>query len=320
MNDFFNVTSPEKREKFLLGVAAILFVVIVLPMLYYLFGGDATALQMKKKGQLAEIEKLERNLEQQKTIQKRLADLAARSLPGEDSLSKSLYQNWLMDLAESAGIRERKIDPGTISSVKAPGGKGNQYTKYTFTFSGKGTLAQLTEFLQRFHKSHYLHLIRRVSPTPTRNSGELDVAMTIEALSLPQSKTSKSLPPLPENWTLSSDQEKEQLDRIISRNFFAAYSPPRPELPQTTAVEPPAENFDHAPFCYVYTVVDVEGKQQVWIDVRTEGKRYKLFEGEMFRLGGVRCFVKKIDFDRVQFEAAKNLYTIKVGNSFAEWE
>ncbi len=67
-------------------------------------------------------------------------------------------------------------------------------------------------------------------------------------------------------------------------------------------------------------MVEVDDKPQVWIDIRTEGKKYKLFEGEMFRLGEVRCSVKKIEFDRVQVEAAGGLYTIKVGNSFAEYE
>jgi hypothetical protein len=183
-------------------------------------------------------------------------------------------------------------------------------------------LDQIAEFLRRFHKADYLHLIRKVSPRPIKNSKEMDVSITIEALSLPQASSDRTLPDIETTQLTATDTDKTMLKQITDRALFSEYVPPRVvvEQPSTERRTTPPLPFDHSPYCYVTAVVEVNGKPQVWIEIRTEGKKYKLFEGEMFHLGEVRCYVKKIELGKVQFEAVGSLYTIRTGKSFAEYE
>lgn len=312
MNGLFDISSPRKRERLLLVIAGALFLVIVIPVFYHLFGGEITKLRSRRNQLSGQLEKLESEVERQAEIRKRLTDLYSRSLPPGDLLAQSLYQNWLIDMATDVGIRDKRIDPGSIAPMK------DQYKKYTFTLHGKGSLEQIAEFLRRFHKAGYLHLVRKVTPRPIRASNELEVSITVEALALPQAKPTRMLPRRSESEMAPTETEKTMLRDITQRNLFASYVPPRPAGEAPPPVK--EDDFDQAPYCFVTAIVEVDGKFQVWVDLRTEGKRFKLHEGDMFRLGGVRCFVKKIEFDRVQFEAAGGLYTVKIGQSFAEYE
>lgn len=320
MSNLFDISSPQKRERFLLIIAGILFVIVMIPLFYYLFGSEVSKLRLQRNRFQTDIEKLEAEVRNKDQIKKRLADLTIRSLPPGDSLTQSLYQNWLLDTAYAVGLQNSRIDQGSISNVKAGANSPykDHYKKYTFTIHCRGTLGQMAEFLRRFHKTDYLHLVRNVSPRPIRNSGEMEISITVEALALPQAKVSRTLRKISGEMLAETDDDRRKLDEITGRNLFAAYRPPgeTPKPPET----PKEEEFDQSPYCYVTAIVEVDDKAQVWVDLRTEGKKFKLFEGEMFRLGGVRCFVKKIEFDRVHFEAAGGQYTIKIGKSFAEYE
>jgi hypothetical protein len=105
---------------------------------------------------------------------------------------------------------------------------------------------------------------------------------------------------------------------ITDRALFSTYVPPSPPRSPDPRPTPRPPGFQHNPYCFVTAVVEVDGKPQVWIDVRTEAKKYRLYEGEKFLLDGVDCFVKKIDYDKVDFDVAGERYLVKVGKSFAE--
>ncbi len=316
MNDLLDVSNPAKRERLILILGGIIFVAVVIPVFYQLFGKELSKSITNRNRLKTELEELESEVRDQNAIKRRLTELTTMSLPSNDGFAESLYQNWLVDLATDVGIVEKRVDRPSATQLRTQ--NRVQYRKYTFTLHGKGTLEQIAEFLRRFHKTRYLHLVRKVAPRPIKNSKEMDVSITVEALSLPQAPSSRALPAIEQDSIRITDGEQEMLKRIADRALFSVYSPPRPESPSRDPGRP--NRFDHSPYCYITSVVEVDDKPQVWIDIRTEGKKYKLFEGEMFRLGEVRCSVKKIEFDRVQVEAAGGLYTIKVGNSFAEYE
>lgn len=311
MSGLFDVSTPQKRERFLLVVGAAMFLIFVIVVFNFLFGGEVSK-QRRLRNQLREnIAKLEADLQQKDTIKRRLADFTNRSLPPD---AQSLYQNWLLDTAYDVGLQDRRVDPGSVSSMK------DHYKKYTFTLHGRGTLEQIAEFLRRFNKTEYLHLVRRVAPRSIKNSMEMDVSITVEALTLPKTRVSRTLRSVSGEKLAITDSEKGMLREISSRNLFAPYSPPRPDGPKPE-IAPKQDDFDHSPYCFVIaSIVDKEGKPQVWVNLRTEGKLHKLHEGDMFRLGGVRCFVRKIEEKRATFEAAGGLYTVKVGKSFAEYD
>lgn len=316
MNNLFDISTPEKRERFLLIVAGILLVIIVIPIMYSLFGSKTTRLRADRTRLKEDIAKLENDVRQKDQIKKRLDELIEQSLPPGDALAQSLYQNWLIKTAYDAGLQGNQVAPGSVTPMK------DHYRKFTMTLNSRGNLKEISEFLRLFHKTDYLHLVRKVAPRMTRNWEQMDVSITVEALMLPQAKTSQRLRNIPARTIAITDAESQTLRDITQRNLFVAWSPPPPTGPTGPTTPPPPNVFDHSPYCFIGSILEVDGKPQVWVDVRTEGKQFKLYEGDMFRLGGVRCFIKKIDFDnrKVDVEAAGGMYTIKSGNSFAEYE
>jgi len=316
MFSFLNASTPQKREQLLLIAGGLMFIIVAAVMFNYLFGNEVLHLRTQRNKQREDIEKFEAIADQKDAVKKGLTELTARSLPPEDSLAQSLYQNWLIDAAYRAGLRNNRVDSGAASPFK------DLYKKYTFTLHGRGTLGQIAEFLRYFDQTDYLHLIRKVSPRTIKNSNELDISITVEALALPQAQRTRSLRKISEDKLKITDEEKTVLNTITSRNLFAAWSPPQPPGPLVQRTEEgKRDEFDHAPYCYVIaSVVGQDNKPQVWVNIRSEGKIYKLFEGEMFRLGGVRCYVRKIEEKKVTFEAAGGMYTVKVGHSLTEYE
>jgi hypothetical protein len=319
MSGLFDISTPKKRERFLLIVGGIVLVAVIVPLFYQVFWTDIVKLRTQRNRFKSDIEKLEKDVEQKDAVKKHIDELLATSLPSRDDFAQSLYQNWLMDLATDVGITEKKLDTGSVATVKSQ--NKTHYKRFTFTLHGKGQLEQVAEFLRRFYNTDYLHLVRKVVPRPVKNSRLMDVSITVEAISLPLARASRTLPAVDKKAAELTDADKAAFEHLKDRNLFAAYVPPRPEGERREVVPPPQPpSFDQSPYCYVIAVVEVDSKPQVWVHLRTEGKIYKLFEGEMFRLGTVRCYVKKIDFDRVQFEAAGGMYSVRVSKSFAEWE
>ncbi len=320
MSGLFDTSTQEKRERVLIGVMVVVVVVVVLPMLYNLFGTKITKARRDREQLQAEVEKLETEMATEEAVKNKLKRMSEESLPTDETYAKRTYQQWLMEQAEDAGFRERRIDPGNVSAVRA--NNRNLYKRFTFILHGNGTMSQLADFLRRFEKSGYLHLVRKIDPRPVRNSQIMNLTITVEALSLDQAKSERSLPPIPRGRLNATEDERAMLNLIGDRALFSVYTPPR--LVQTEGPKGPdpprAPDFDHSPYCYVTAIVEVDGKMQVRVHVRTEDKVYWLSLDEMFRLGGVRCFVRKIEFDRVSFEAAGSLYTVKVGKSFAEYD
>ncbi len=308
-----NLSSPEKREKFLLVVAGILLFLVIVPTVYVYFGAESAKLSAQRSKLRTDLEKLEKETQNADEINKRLEKLASISLPPNESVAQSVYRNWLLDQASASGLREIKIDQGAISPFK------EFYKKYTISLHARASLEQLATFLGRFQRTDHLQLIRSVSIRPLKESREMDVSLKVEALALRQAKPATTLTMRDKSNALSMEAERKMLKTIVDRALFSTYVPPSAQ-PQHADAPPPKVDFDQSPYCFVTAVVEVNDKPQVWVDLRTEAKKFKLYEGEMFRLDGVRCFVRKIDYDKVEFEAAGGRYTIKVGKSFAEYE
>ncbi|MDR1484747.1 MAG: hypothetical protein LBT09_07980 [Planctomycetaceae bacterium] len=318
MSGFFDISTQEKRERFLLVLAGIVLFVVVVPFCYNYFSTSISKLQAQKINLEEAIAKLDAEVKDEKHVRTRLAEFGRQSLPpGEHA--KSQYQNWLVDTAGAVGLRERKVDIGSEATVK------DYYKKYTFKLTCKGTLEQVAEFLLRFHKTDYLHLVRKISPTPNKNSNLMNVVITIEAMSVTKAQTSRTLRAPGKEALKITPPEQTVLNEIKTRKLFTSYTPPRPPSPPTppappTPPPPRPQPFYEAPFCYVIAIVESEKRRQVWINHRATGKQYKLYEGDSFKLEGVDCLIEKIEFDRIHVEADRQKFTIKQGKSFAEYE
>jgi Tfp pilus assembly protein PilO len=311
----FDISTQEKRERFLLIVAGVVLLCVVVPFCYSYFSSSISQLRTQKAKLKDEIAKLDAEIKDEKHVREQLTEFSKQSLPpGEHA--KSQYQNWIVDTAGSVGLRERKVDIGSETTLK------DYYKKYTFKLTCKGTLEQIAEFLRRFHKTDYLHLIRKITPAVNKSSNLMDVTITIEAMSLTKAQTSRMLRVPDKDMLKITPQEQSILDEIKSRKLFTAYSPPKPPPPIIQPPPPPPkpQPFYQAPYCYVIAIVESNGQRQVWIDNRAIGQQHKLYEGGSFKLEGVDCIIEKIEFDCIHVEADKQKFVIKQGKSFAEYE
>lgn len=105
---------------------------------------------------------------------------------------------------------------------------------------------------------------------------------------------------------------------------------PSKEVAQTIRInigDPPEEtvvvkkpSFDQAKYTYVTGIVEVNGRRQVWLTVRSEGKWLRLFEGETFEVGDFEGKIVKIHLREVEIQAQDETRLVRYGESISEGE
>ena len=173
-----------------------------------------------------QIDALEREISKQKkldfqtqTATARMREYEQRSLPPQVSVARSAYQNWLLEQLGNAGIRE--------TQVTAKNGKTERNVSVTHLFevTGKASLPQAVQLLHGFYSADYLHRLNKVVLRPIKDSKDLDIILTVEAMSLERAPAATALKERPS--TRLALPTREDYVRIISeRNIF---SPPNQE-------------------------------------------------------------------------------------------
>lgn len=233
---FDNLSPLEKKLAICVG-ALVPVVLLFLGFFWFMDSYDANA---------NEIAALEAQIEEQdqKTKAGILASQRQRyyrkvSLPSKQSVTRSLYNDWLTNLV-------RKDCGMTFNGVIFKDSSSIIYERYkiasreVFSLKPKGTLPQVIEFLYRFHSADHLHRINKLTIRPLTKSvrgkksvltGEVTLSLEIETLQLvdgPQNLASfpafnRELPPI--------DQYKET---ILARNIFGpANNAPKLEKPKS---------------------------------------------------------------------------------------
>lgn len=173
----------KKREKILALVVAALLLVVVGRFLFTTWRGPLKALADRRDELVKEVDKKHERVARSRKAQARLAEWNRRSLPSDPVVARSLYQNWLLGLGKEAGFQGTKVD------VTGQGRqRGGVYRALRFTVQARATIEKLTDFLYQFYSADQLHLIRSLSIKPTADSGDLELTLVVEALSLPDAK------------------------------------------------------------------------------------------------------------------------------------
>ncbi len=332
----------QKREKILAVVTGVLVVAVGVPLLFSggVGVGSLGTLRKNRDDLQAEVAKKKAQLALAGKAADQMAQFQRRSLPADRELAGSLYQDWLREKVTGAGLRVTNFDPGEPHS-----GRG-AYWRFRFTILARGTLEQVTRFLYQFYSADHLHQIRRLTFKPIEDSDQLNLAIFVEALSLPgadlqdelSTETSKRLK-LPE----SDDRQREYVRAIVRRKMeegrdgdearfsesgglFAAYEPPRPKVevvvqkdPDPPPPKPPG--FDLTKHTYVTSIVEVDGRPQVWLDVRPKkGPQLRLHPGDPFEIGESRGTIRQIEPRFVSLEINGDFRRIKLGNNLHQAE
>ncbi len=240
----------QKREKILVFSILALMAVAVVYFLWPAQGESLSALQKK----IDDLEKLSEQkkiqaLEMKKTTE-RLADWQRRALPPNAETAQTLYQDWLRKLANvyfkkpqfstlpSQPLRDISAAPSVGGSRQTP---RNFYIRFPFNIQCEGTLDKLTGFLYEFYSAGHLHKITSMIVTPIKDSPELGLNITVEALSLPTAThLDKLCDESSKRLKLPSIEEYKKI--IVDRNMFAAYAPKIHVSRERRHSQTPAEN------------------------------------------------------------------------------
>src|SRR5687768_16484736 len=121
---------------------------LVLLVSFWMFGKvrkaftDRYALIAVREGEIRD--RLQRE-ERGKKATQQLAHWEHRSLPSELELARTLYQNWLVRLADKNKLENVNVDAGRGGMHR------NIYHKLPFTVQSRGSLEQAVAFLHDFY-------------------------------------------------------------------------------------------------------------------------------------------------------------------------
>jgi hypothetical protein len=145
--------------------------------------------------------------------QHKLAEWVDRSLPPEPVEAQRLYQEWLTDLAEGAGMTNIRVTPDPLQVTP-----DKSFRPVRVSVKAEATFEQLTYFLHQFYRIDLLQRIQALKvegpPTP---GGPLKITITAEGLCLhdahdrnhlfPRTELAKSLPRSFDTVTVASAEE-----------------------------------------------------------------------------------------------------------------
>jgi hypothetical protein len=167
---------------------------LVLVVTFYLVRWVQSSQEARRKREIAvrnEIDRKQRTVQLNQSVADRMQIYERRALPANLETARTLYQTWLLNSVTEVGFDEVNV------VAIAPHSKEGVYQQLAFTVSAHGDLRQLIRFLYKFYSVDYLHRLRRLQARRITDSRQLDLSLSIEALSLPTATESQQLSPAP---------------------------------------------------------------------------------------------------------------------------
>ena len=294
----------QKREKIIAGFVGLL----TLAALYYLWpSNDVSLADMRKNRDTLnkKVETKEAQLLMAREARVRLTDLQRRALPADPKEASRQYNGWLSKLAH-LNFKNVNITP------TEPQPHGKVYVAFSFTITCQGNLEQLTRFLYEFYSAGHLQKIRSMNITPQKNPADLELTISVEALSLPGSKQTDKLSTEPAKRLKHASVEAYK-KTIVDRNLFAAYKSKDKngdrDKPKAPAQVNPLQ------FSYLTAIIESDGIPEAWLFERTTGETLKLHQGDEFTIGKVKGKVNRIGYNDIDVEINGQVHTVSYGNN-----
>ena len=307
----------KKREKIFAVIIAALSSVFAVYWVWPSGEDSLDALRQKR----ADLEKKKDDNQKQAILLKkdtdRLPALLRRALPSNPDTAKREYQNWLRKLADDKlkNVNLVATDPQLLTYVDTDEAKTRRtiYTKFHFTINCQATLDELNRFSFDFYSAGHLHKICSINITPLKNPTQLDLAIVVEALSLPGAKQTDQLSTEKGNrLKLASADAYNKV--IVKRDPFVAYTPPKPNQPRGEGPAPPAK-INPLEFSFLTGIIEADGVPEALIHQRTTDETLKVHEGEEFTIGKVKGKVNRIGYNDIDIEIDGKTHTVSLGNS-----
>ena len=235
---------------------------------------------------------------------KRLESFAARALPDDPQLARSLYQQWLLNLVETNQLTSASVDAAQpirleIRSRTKKGKRQLVGHRINYSLRGQATLGKLSGFLNDFRKAGHLHKIRAITLNPIGNEGRLDADLTIEVLCLEASANKEQLGV----WEVVDEAAvaPSTYDHLVRRNLFA-------------------RGFAKALFDVELKAItsNRDGIAQAWFRIDTRGTTKTIAAGNQIPVALHDIVVIEVLKNRVLVRVNEELHWIKLGQSIGE--
>jgi len=209
-----------KREKILAAAVVLMVLAVAFIFVTQSLQSEFVRRENRRTQLTEEVNNQDRIINQGKLAAKRLGQYSERSLPSNPTLARSLYQDWLLEMAVRTGFSGVNVSPLPSRPV------GDIYFQHSFLVSGRGDLPKLIEFLHGFHDKGYLHRVKTLAVKPVTRSRSLDLSVTVEALSMNRAQDRDELHDPPAARSLPHELS-EYVATIVDRNMFGpANNPP----------------------------------------------------------------------------------------------
>ena len=113
---------------------------------------------------------------------------------------------------------------------------------------------------------------------------------------------------------------EHSVEKTIAISVVEPPPPPTPKIAETETPEVAESKFDAAKFTYAIAMIEVAGKRQLWLQVRTSGKIIKLGEGDPVKVGSMDAQIARIGERDVQLVANGKTISVKVGEPLVSME
>lgn len=230
------------------------------------------------------------------------------SLPTDQDIAKSLYQDWLQQQLTAAGLTVKEL---SISSSRT---SSTSYQQFSFVVSATGKLEQLTDFLYGFYQSKHLHRISKADLTPSEDRKSLTISLTVDALSLADADREDKLADGTHNeFKQTLDQFRES---IVGRNLFATYQPGKTEQKGASGEDTEAAQAKFSGINY--------GRDGWLMSVRMEksSKTFYFREGDTIEIGQFKGTIEQLDGERrrVTISTESGRVQVRLGQTLSEAE
>jgi len=283
----------------------------------------------KREDRVTNIKQNIQQLESEQAVLKKarrdLKKWSHSSLPRQESVASTLYQNWLIELAGETKLLNTVVTPNKTSP------QGDAYVRLPFTVQAETGLDRLCNFLYGFYKADLLHKITRVQIESTDNTKNpnLRVTVQLEALALQNAEPRFSL------FSALNKEDKvaeiltharTHYDPIVSRNLFVrGYRAPKKVVPAVKrrpiakAKQPSKPKLDVAQHVYlVASLEEANGEREAWLYNRTSNEQIVLQEGVAFEAADVTGLVLAIGANFILFEAEGATKKLELGQSLRQ--
>jgi hypothetical protein len=238
---------------------------------------------------LEQISQTGADLKKMRKISDQLAVWERQSLPSDVDVARSLYRAWLLALVGECKFLSPNVD--SVAAVNRPG-----FKTLSYSIRGRATLEQLNRFLFEFYSADFLHQLRSLAITPLQSDGLLDVAISIEAASLPTAESTSPLTRRRAERLAFSHIDNYRV--ILQRNLFRFGS-----------------EFDAVSQTYLSGVTLSDDRPEAWFTLRASDQVLRLHRGERLQVGPFEGTIVAIDDSDVTIASDGEHWQLSIGEN-----